>query len=136
MKRRGRPLEFVMAIALLAILTLRALLWIVGDYVMLEGSLIPGRITLFTIILVGCLTSIISLILLQRWGRVLALVVCTSYAVLLIVGLIVALAIGRQETIGVGSALMTLLEAVVVGGGSWFYLTRPDVLRLFSSPAK
>ena len=130
---RGRPMGLVLIAALLIVLSLRAVVWLIGDQLLIQGFLGPvGRVAAVTMVVVG-LASAAGLLLKQRWARWLALGLCTGYGVLLIVGVIAGLVSQGLDGIDIGRVLLSAFEAVVFAGAAWLYLTRPEVLALLGS---
>ena len=120
---------------LLAILSLRAVVWLLGVWLIGPGSFGAGRVVAYALVFAASLASAIGLLLLQQWARRLALALCSCYAALLVAGVIIGWAGAGSGGIDPGRTLAVLLESAVVAGACWFYLTRPDVLVLFERPA-
>jgi hypothetical protein len=117
------------------VLALRAIVWTLGVFLLGDGPAITSRAVTYGLVFAASLTSAIGLLLLQRWARSLALAVSSCYAALLVAGLVFGWASGGIAVIDLGRALVVLLEAAVVAGAVWFYLTRSDVLSVFREPA-
>jgi hypothetical protein len=131
---RGKPLALVLSVALLFILSLRALTWMLGDLLFDEGFLRSGEAVLHLAIFAVSLTGGVGLLLARAWARWLALALCSSYSLLLLGVVIVGVLRLGLGGIDPGRALASVLEAVVVAGACWWYLTRPEVRVVFERP--
>ena len=131
-KGRRRPRELTLSVALLVILAARAVIWALGDWLLLGGTDDPWRTAAYWLVFGFSAAAAVGLLLVKRWGRWLALAVCSGYSILIVSRLISAWASAGLEAIGPQRAAATVLEAAVIAGGCWIYLTRPDVLGVFA----
>ena len=111
MKVRGRPLGLVLIAALLIMLSLRALVWTLGEWLLGDGLLGTGRVPVYAAVFAASITSAIGLLLLQRWARWLALALCSVYAALLVGGLIAGWMRVGLEGIDLANAVISASRA-------------------------
>jgi hypothetical protein len=121
----------VWAVALLIVLSLRAVVWMLGDWLFGQRSLLSVRFVAHVVICAASLASAVGLLLVQSWARWMALGLCSGYSLLLIASLIAEWAKLGWNGIGLGRTVAVVLEAVAVACACWWYLTRPKVLLLF-----